>query len=81
MVAISRAPLGKLQAFAARMGWTFKWVSAADSDFNFNYQASFRPEDVAGGSAVHNYTRYDQTLTDKHGGRHLSYLFDLCARP
>ena len=67
LAAISRAPLGKLQAFAARMGWTFKWVSAADSDFNYDYQASFRPEDVARGTAVHNYTRYDQSLTDKPG--------------
>jgi predicted dithiol-disulfide oxidoreductase (DUF899 family) len=65
--AISRAPLAKLQAFAARMGWNFKWVSGADSDFNYDYQASFRAEDVARGSAVHNYESYRDPMADKPG--------------
>jgi len=65
--AISRAPLPKLQAFAARMGWSFKWVSASKSDFNYDYQASFRPEDVARGVAVHNYAPYGESMTDKPG--------------
>jgi predicted dithiol-disulfide oxidoreductase (DUF899 family) len=67
LVAVSRAPLSKLQPFAARMDWDFKWVSAANTDFNYDYQVSFRPEDLAHGTAVHNYTRYDETLTDKPG--------------
>jgi predicted dithiol-disulfide oxidoreductase (DUF899 family) len=65
--AISRAPLAKLQAFAARMGWSFKWVSGADSDFNYDYQASFRAEDLARGSAVHNYESYRDPMPDKPG--------------
>jgi predicted dithiol-disulfide oxidoreductase (DUF899 family) len=52
-VAISRAPLAKLAAYRERMGWTFKWVSSADTDFNFGYGASFAPEDQA--SPVYNY--------------------------
>jgi predicted dithiol-disulfide oxidoreductase (DUF899 family) len=36
-VAISLAPLPKLQAFAKRMGWSFTWVSSNQSDFNFDY--------------------------------------------
>src|ERR1700692_1511580 len=59
LAAISRAPLRKLQAFAARMGWTFKWVSAANSDFNYDYHVSFKPEVVAQGAAEYNYTRYE----------------------
>jgi predicted dithiol-disulfide oxidoreductase (DUF899 family) len=43
-VAISRAPLEKLLAYRARMGWTFPWVSSAGSDFNFDFQASSTPE-------------------------------------
>ena len=43
-VAVSRAPLQKLLAYRARMGWTFPWVSSADSDFNFDFQASSTPE-------------------------------------
>jgi predicted dithiol-disulfide oxidoreductase (DUF899 family) len=33
-VLVSRAPLAKLQAYAARMGWTLPWYSLAGNDFN-----------------------------------------------
>jgi len=65
--AVSRGPLEKLKAFASRMGWTFKWVSSANSDFNYDYQVSFRPEDVARGAALYNYERYDESMSDKPG--------------
>ena len=65
--AVSRAPLPKLQAFAARMGWGFKWVSGANSDFNYDYQASFRKEDVARGAATYNYASYTDSMPDKPG--------------
>jgi len=34
MLLASRAPLEKLQASKARMGWSIDWVSSAGSDFN-----------------------------------------------
>ena len=45
--AISRAPLAKLQGFARRLGWSFKWLSAGDSDFNYDFNVSFRPDETA----------------------------------
>jgi predicted dithiol-disulfide oxidoreductase (DUF899 family) len=39
--AVSRAPLGKLQGYKRRMGWTFPWASSFGSDFNFDFDASF----------------------------------------
>ena len=45
LVAVSRAPLAKIDAYKKRMGWTFRWVSSAGSDFNFDYDASFRPDE------------------------------------
>jgi len=65
--AISRAPLSKLQAFAARMGWSFKWVSGANTDFNYDYQASFREEDLERESAIYNYERLRDRMADKPG--------------
>jgi predicted dithiol-disulfide oxidoreductase (DUF899 family) len=47
MIAVGRAPYAKLAAYKKRMGWTFKWVSSNETDFNFDYQASFTPEDLA----------------------------------
>jgi predicted dithiol-disulfide oxidoreductase (DUF899 family) len=43
MVAISRGPFDKIDAYRKRMGWTFKWLSSARSDFNFDYHVSFEP--------------------------------------
>lgn len=34
LVRISRAPIEKLQAYTARMGWTVPWVSAHDTSYN-----------------------------------------------
>lgn len=43
LVAVSRAPLAKLDAYRRRMGWSFRWVSSGESDFNFDYRVSSRP--------------------------------------
>lgn len=40
-VAVSRGPAEKLQTYRQRMGWKFRWVSSAASDFNFDYHVSF----------------------------------------
>ena len=55
LVAVSRAPLSKLLPFKTRMGWTFDWVSSADSDFNYDYAVSFTPDDVKSGAKVYNF--------------------------
>lgn len=54
-VTVSRAPLEKLLAFKARMGWRFRWVSSLGSDFNFDFGVSFTAAEVAGGEALYNY--------------------------
>lgn len=46
LVTVSRAPLEKLQAFKKRMGWRFKWVSSLGNDFNWDYDVSFKPEEL-----------------------------------
>jgi predicted dithiol-disulfide oxidoreductase (DUF899 family) len=66
-VAISRAPLAKLQAFARRLGWSFKWLSSDGGDFNYDYQVSFRPEDVEAGRAAYNYEATETEMSDLPG--------------
>jgi len=66
-VAVSRAPLDKLEAFERRMGWTFKWVSSAASDFNYDYHVSFTPEQLASGEAMYNYAMDDPGSADREG--------------
>ena len=55
LVAVSRAPLAKLDAFKKRMGWTFDWVSSEASDFNFDYAVSFTPDQLKSGAKVYNF--------------------------
>jgi len=67
LVAVSLAPLQKLQAQARRLGWTFKWVSSHGSDFNFDYHVSFSPEALERGDAVYNYTPQKLGSTEMPG--------------
>jgi predicted dithiol-disulfide oxidoreductase (DUF899 family) len=46
MLLVSRAPLEMLQAYKRRLGWSIPWASSADSDFNFDFDASYTPEQV-----------------------------------
>ena len=48
-LAISRAPYSKLAAYRKRMGWSFRWLSSFGTSFNYDYCASFTPEEVSGG--------------------------------
>ncbi len=55
MVTVSSAPRSTLEAFKKRMGWSFKWVSCGENDFNCDYGVTFGPEDKEKGEVVYNY--------------------------
>ena len=55
MVAVSTAPLDQLEAYRRRMGWSFKWVSAHETDFNRDYRVSFTAEDLEKGEFNYNF--------------------------
>jgi predicted dithiol-disulfide oxidoreductase (DUF899 family) len=55
LVAVSRAPLADIERFRRRMGWHFKWVSSDDGDFNYDFDVSFKPEELAKGKVYYNY--------------------------
>jgi len=55
LLAISRTPLAKIEAFKKRMGWRFKWVSSYGSDFNHDYHVSFTKDELAKGKVYYNY--------------------------
>lgn len=66
--AISRATLAEIEAFKKRMGWKFKWVSSAGSDFNFDYQVSKSKEESAkGGQVYYNYQLMDFPVDERPG--------------
>jgi predicted dithiol-disulfide oxidoreductase (DUF899 family) len=55
LIAASRAPVEKLEAYRKRVGWTFKWVSVGDGDFNLDYGMTFTAEEIANGQGEYNY--------------------------
>jgi predicted dithiol-disulfide oxidoreductase (DUF899 family) len=61
IVAVSRAPLPAIQAYQRRMGWTFRWASSQDSDFNYDFNTSFTEEAQRSGSIEYNYGPRDMT--------------------
>ena len=55
LVAVSRASLAEIERFRARMGWKFDWVSSRESDFNYDFAVSFKPEQRVDGEVYYNY--------------------------
>jgi predicted dithiol-disulfide oxidoreductase (DUF899 family) len=59
MMAVSRAPLAKLQEYKRRMGWSFPWASSFDSDFNYDFNTSTTEEQQRQGVVEYNFTTRD----------------------
>src|SRR5262245_49444083 len=66
LVSESIAPLEQLQAYAARMGWSFPWVSSLGSDFRFDFGAAFTEEQQRSG-ADYNFEHVDQPPPQREG--------------
>jgi predicted dithiol-disulfide oxidoreductase (DUF899 family) len=67
MIAVSRAPLDKLEAYRKRMGWRFKWVSSHGNDFNRDFDVSFTEDELAAGPVRYNYTEQPFPVTEAPG--------------
>lgn len=67
IVAVSRAPLAKIVAAQKRMGWTTRWVSSHDSDFNYDFHVSFKPEHIARGQVFYNHEMAAVPVEDLSG--------------
>src|ERR1700730_1869250 len=65
LVAVSRAPLAKLEAYERRLGWSFPWYSSGGSDFNLDFGVSFRPGSES--EPGYNYGTWSPGLSDREG--------------
>jgi predicted dithiol-disulfide oxidoreductase (DUF899 family) len=55
-VAVSNAPLERLQQYATRLGWRFPWYSAEDTSFGQDYHVTFDDNAKAKSQIDYNYT-------------------------
>jgi predicted dithiol-disulfide oxidoreductase (DUF899 family) len=62
LMAVSRAPFAKLQAYKQRMGWTFPWASSHDGEFNFDFNVSFTEAEQKAGTIEYNYARNEHAM-------------------
>jgi predicted dithiol-disulfide oxidoreductase (DUF899 family) len=75
LMAVSRAPLAKLQEYKRRMGWTFPWASSHGGDFNADFGVHFTAEQQRrDGGVEYNYRRepaskYKRALEGKQSGQ------------
>ncbi len=53
--AVSRGSLAQIQAYQARMGWDFPWVSSGRSEFNYDLGVSSRQEEIDAGAKTYNF--------------------------
>ena len=67
LVAISRAPHAALEAYRARMGWRFTWLSSLESDFNHDFRVSFSADEIASGAVDYNYAQAPFPLEEAPG--------------
>jgi predicted dithiol-disulfide oxidoreductase (DUF899 family) len=66
-VSIARAPIAEIEVLRQRMGWQFPFVSSYHSDFNYDFNVSYRPEDVAAKRAMYNFRETTTEMEDLSG--------------
>jgi predicted dithiol-disulfide oxidoreductase (DUF899 family) len=59
LMAVSSAPLAKLQAYKKRMGWSFPWASSFGSEFNADFDAGITEEEQREGGTTYNFERQE----------------------
>jgi len=64
---VSRAPLEKLLAYRARLGWRFDWASSLANDFNYDLSVAFTPEEQAAKAPLYNYGKERVGSAEKPG--------------
>jgi predicted dithiol-disulfide oxidoreductase (DUF899 family) len=64
LMAISRAPIEKLQPYKRRMGWRFPYVSSFGSDFSFDFDFAATEEQMATGELAKMVEEADDWLKD-----------------
>jgi predicted dithiol-disulfide oxidoreductase (DUF899 family) len=64
---VSRTSWKEIEPFKKRMGWKFNWVSSCKTDFNFDFNVSFTPEQLKNGKAIYNFAPLDMEIDEREG--------------
>jgi predicted dithiol-disulfide oxidoreductase (DUF899 family) len=72
-VAVARAPLNEIEALCERMDWHFPFVSSYGSDFNYDFNVSFTPEQMAAKRVFYNFRETDPGPHEDQSGHSVFY--------
>lgn len=64
---ISKARVEQLEQFSTRMGWSFPWVSAGNTDFGRDFGVSFTDQELADPTSLYNYTMRPYPIREMPG--------------
>ena len=67
LIAVTSAPLAKIDALMQRLGWTFTMVSSGGNSFNHDYNVSFSRDELAAGEVTYNYRPMQTSMTELPG--------------
>jgi predicted dithiol-disulfide oxidoreductase (DUF899 family) len=67
LIAVTSAPLAKIDALKQRLGWTFTMVSSGGNSFNHDYNVSFSRDELAAGEVTYNYRPIKLSVTEQPG--------------
>jgi predicted dithiol-disulfide oxidoreductase (DUF899 family) len=67
LIAASRAPVDSIVAYQKRMGWSFKWVSTLEGDFNHDFGVSLTNDEIEQHQGTYNYTAPKFALSELPG--------------
>ena len=67
LVAVGHAPYPKLFALKKRMGWCFDFYSSYDTDFNFDFNVSFREPSDKSAKITYNYQEEPYSMDELPG--------------
>ena len=66
-LAISRGAYEQLATYKKRMGWSFKWMSSLNSNFNYDMNVSFYPEQKEKNEITYNYKEQPYFMDEMPG--------------
>lgn len=67
LMTVSRASLPQIEAFKARMGFTFPWVSDPSGRFGRDFGVSYSDSDLAEGKATYNFLQIARSIRELPG--------------
>ena len=67
LIAVTSAPLAKIDALKERLGWTFTMVSSGGNSFNHDYNVSFTRDELESGEVTYNYRPMKTSMTELPG--------------